>query len=209
MLRQILVEEHAVVLPALETAVNNMMTNRGQQTGYRVPMKYPNRLDEFLNSKGMRNQELAALLGTSKQNIFNWRRGIRKLSIPIAKQIQDAIGVPWPLILGWTGEVPEEPPDRERVLQSIGTRIAWARAYRELDIAEAAKRFGLSTARLEAIENGEAEPGMVDLTTIVAKLKMPADFLLMGDSAELSEKVAQAWEAYIKGLQSVPQQNKG
>ena len=56
---------------------------------------YPNRLAEVMRARGLTDPELARELGISKQQIFNLRRGHRKLTVEWAKRLAPPLGMSW------------------------------------------------------------------------------------------------------------------
>jgi transcriptional regulator with XRE-family HTH domain len=56
---------------------------------------YPNHLARFMRTKGLTDPDLARLLDISKQQIFNLRRGHRKLTVEWARRLAPHLDVSW------------------------------------------------------------------------------------------------------------------
>ncbi len=70
---------------------------------------YPNHLSAFMHASGLTDPGLANALGISKQQIFNLRRGHRKLTVEWAKRLAPHLGISWQELI--TGS-PPEPSDQ-------------------------------------------------------------------------------------------------
>lgn len=67
---------------------------------------YLNHLAEFMRASRLTDPGLARLLGVSKQQIFNLRKGHRKLTVEWAQRLAPHLGVSWQVLI--TG--PPAPP---------------------------------------------------------------------------------------------------
>lgn len=200
---EVSVQSHDHMVTAPVTLVNGMIGDTGNQNVYRdSEMEHPNRLDELIKERGLTGVEVAKAAKTSKQQIHKLRNGVRPVSRDWAERLAPVLGVTWPEVMGWMGELPKPPPDPVPIRQATGARLAWAREYREVDRAEAARRFGIPLGRLAQIEAGKAEMTVIELATLSAKLQVPTDFLLMGKAEELSHQMALEWERYTQEMQS-------
>ncbi len=72
---------------------------------------YPNHLAEFMRASRLTDPSLARLLGISKQQVFNLRRGHRKLTVEWAQRLAPHLGVSWQELI--TGP-PTAPIDQMR-----------------------------------------------------------------------------------------------
>lgn len=151
----------------------------------------------------MSGPALAGAVGTSKQQIHKLRIGERKLTRGWAERLAPHLGVTWPEVMGWTGELPRPPVNPKTQRQSLGARVQWARShYRGIEPIEAARRFAMAPNRLASIEAGKADISVLELATISAKLQVSVDFLLMGNPDDLPYHVGLDWEAYTQAMQS-------
>lgn len=192
-------EPHTHMVTTRGTLVNVLSTDNGQQNGYSLcEMEYPNRLAELMRAKGLSGSELARLAGTSKQQVHKLQRGDRKLAREWAERFAPHLGVTWPEVMGWTGNLPLATPDPRPQRQTIGARMCWIRQYRQVDVAAAAEAFGMTQFRLNALEAGTTDLTVPELTVISARLRVPADFLLLGRPGDLPFEMGQEWEAYIQ-----------
>lgn len=203
LLPEVGVEAHDRMVTEPDTRVNEMLDDTTVQNLYRdSEMDHPNRLNELMTLRGLTGVAIAKAAGTSKQQIHKLRYGDRKMTREWAEKLAPALGVSWPEVMGWVGELPKPPPDPGPIRQATGARIAWVRGYRGVEPAEAARRFGIPSARLAQIEAGRTELTMTELATLSAKLQVPTDFLLMGMVEELPHRMALEWEDYIQEMQS-------
>lgn len=201
--KEVGVQPHDRMVTATGTLVNGMRGDTGNQNVYRdSEMEHPNRLDKLIKERGLTGVEVAKAAQTTKQQIHKLRNGVRPVSRDWAERLAPVLGVTWPEVMGWTGELPKPPPDPGPIRQATGTRLAWARQYRGIDPTEAARRFGIPLSRLIQIEAGKAELTVIELATLSAKLQVPTDFLLMGVAEELPHRMALEWERYTQEMQS-------
>ena len=217
-LSEVLIKEHAPKVTISGTGVNILLTDSDKRFVYPRGMKYPNRLAEIMDKKGVDGPTLARAADTSKQQILKLRKGERKLTRHWAEKFAPALGCSWPEIMGWTGNPPSAkyppgirllksealPPapgtDGKTMLQVIGIRIGFARSdYRRIDLAEAADRFGMSVEHLSNIEKGAETITVPEVIEIATKLQVPLEFLLQGLTDDLPHKVALEWEAKVAG----------
>lgn len=203
MFNEVGVQPHDHIVTAPVTLVNGLIGDTSNQNVYRdSEMEHPNRLDELIKERGLTGVEVANAAKTSKQQIHKLRNGVRPVSRDWAERLAPILGVTWPEVMGWTGELPKPPPDPAPIRQATGARLAWVREYRGVDRAEAARRFGIPLGRLAQIEAGKAELTVIELATLSAKLQVPTDFLLMGIAEELPHRMALEWERYTQEMQS-------
>lgn len=140
----------------------------------------------------MRPAELARRIGASRQHVQRWMSGEVRISPEWAAKIAQELGTSAAALLGLSLVEPT-PPDAgdPTIVRAIGARIRWARLYRSLDLAEAARRFAMPEDRLDSIERGDAEPRVAEIATISAKLRLSADFLIRGAVESLPYQTAE------------------
>jgi HTH-type transcriptional regulator, competence development regulator len=79
---------------------------------------YPNHLGQFMRAAGLTDPGLGKAIGVSKQQIFNLRRGHRKLTVEWAKRVAPHLKVSWQELI--TGSAPKTPdPARADLLAVI------------------------------------------------------------------------------------------
>lgn len=197
------------------TQVNTLVEESFAHLGYLDPgMPEPkNRLEELMRARGLRDPELADKLGISKQHMGRLRKGDRKITREWAERIVAALEelrpisppVTWPEIMGWRGQRPSGAISRrEDALRWIGERVAWGIQYRGFDNLDAAKRFEMTPERLDDILAGAVEMGVLELSSICARLSLPSEFILLGEDKALPFLSGDAYRSAMAAKSSSP-----
>jgi len=74
---------------------------------------YPNQLSSFMRARGLTDPALAGALGISKQQIFNLRRGHRKLTVEWAKRLAPHLGISWEELITGSPSISSDPSRAE------------------------------------------------------------------------------------------------
>jgi transcriptional regulator with XRE-family HTH domain len=96
---------HAALVTETVTKVNTSVTDFGHRIGYNSPMPGTKQLTTTplhiaLAVRGISQQELADLIGTSKQQVNKLVHGTVKMSAEWARKISPHVMVPWTVLLG-------------------------------------------------------------------------------------------------------------
>jgi transcriptional regulator with XRE-family HTH domain len=70
---------------------------------------YPNHLARFMRAKGLTDPDLARPLEITKQQIFNLRKGHRKLTVEWARRLAPHLGVSWQELITGAPAPPDDP----------------------------------------------------------------------------------------------------
>jgi plasmid maintenance system antidote protein VapI len=109
---------------------------------------YPNFLGHFMRAAGVNDPQLAAMLGVSKQQIFNLRHGHRQLTVIWAKRIAPRLGIAWERLLA--GPIDAADQERRDLLAAYDS------------MSEERRKALMVIARSMAGENGDSPPNSDD-----------------------------------------------
>ncbi len=113
MFTKVLVELHPHSQHNVDPMVNVALTDSGNQNVYIVNTMtdgpYRNHLAEFMQAAGLTDPALAQALGITKQQIFNLRRGHRKLTVEWAKRLAPHLNVSWQQLITGSPPVADDP----------------------------------------------------------------------------------------------------
>ena len=120
----------------------------------------PNKMKDLRKSKGLSQEEMAAMLSIPVRTYGSYERGERPLSINVGAQIADILGVTL-----------DELMDRDRKPSAIALdwdERAFVRLFRQLDdqqrsrVIDEMRDYAIANEAKREVANGFVEPGAVD-----------------------------------------------
>ena len=190
----------------VKAKVTRLVTHDGHQIGdtLRMAIRHRNFLAEAITASGMKDPEVAAAAGTSKQQIGRLKHSKRKLSPEWAMRLAPVLGWDWRHLI-------EGPPRRAPTEKGalLAARIEAARlACWGEDHKLAALGAGLSEALIHRVESGIEQPDDAFMLTFMRKSKAPPAWFEEGSLDGMPEEMAARLGYYrpelVKGILNGP-----
>ena len=80
---------------------------------------WPNNLKPVMDGLGLKQADLVRATGWNKQNVGRYYNQKRKITVPVAKEIAQAINVDWQLILDYDAETVDRQDDTNEAIAPI------------------------------------------------------------------------------------------
>lgn len=127
------------------------------------PTTFGNRLRQIRKTRGLTQEELANIVGTSKQALSRYEKDQRAPKVTIAREYAEKLGVPLSFMLGEPGEWHPQPgkPSSE-VFAELVRKIT-------LNMEEIAERTGLDKEQIEYVTKSQGNDATLILSWHLAE----------------------------------------